>query len=472
MPFWIAVAALALLTAWWTARPFLRRGTLEMEAGDSTISIYRDQLDEVARDRAAGLINAAESEAARREIERRALTAARNLDQGFLVGHRSVAAGGTLVALFLLAGIGTYAILGNPGVPDQPLAQRRAEMLASQSAAGDVNASIQLLIDSTEEDPADFASWWLLAKSYAAIGDNAAAADAYRQAATLSGDDPAVLSAYGEAMTLANRNKVPTAARVIFEQVLRTQPDARARYYLALAKAQAQDFEAAIADWAALARESDPQAPWMPLVRRDIANMARFLEVDVTEYLPDATPAEIASASGTRQVAASENRVIELERAVETDPNDYKAWLELASEQAGLGNANEALAALETGRQHFRAAPFLLQMFDQRARALGLDMLDGPELSGPTSEDIAAASDLTQAETDDMIDGMVAGLAAKLEENPDNLDGWIMLVRSYSNLGQVDKASDAYRTALSHFAGNDPALAALRKNADPLVRGN
>ena len=40
------------------------------------IAVYRDQLDEVARDRAAGLIGEAEAEAARVEVSRRLIAAA------------------------------------------------------------------------------------------------------------------------------------------------------------------------------------------------------------------------------------------------------------------------------------------------------------------------------------------------------------------------------------------------------------
>lgn len=69
-----------------------------------------------------------------------------------------------------------------------------------------------------------------------------------------------MLSAYAEALTLANGNKVPQAARLAFEQILQKTPDPRARYYVALAKAQAQDFEGAIEAWAALAREAHDRA--------------------------------------------------------------------------------------------------------------------------------------------------------------------------------------------------------------------
>ena len=47
----------------------------EQRAG-SDVAVYRDQLDEIARDRAAGLIGEAEAEAARVEVSRRLIAAA------------------------------------------------------------------------------------------------------------------------------------------------------------------------------------------------------------------------------------------------------------------------------------------------------------------------------------------------------------------------------------------------------------
>ena len=46
-----------------------------------------------------------------------------------------------------------------------------------------------------------------------------------------------------------------------------------------------------------------------------------------------------------------------------------------------------------------------------------------------------------------MIEGMVAGLAAKLEENPSDLQGWVRLARSYNVLGKPEDARDAMAKA-------------------------
>ena len=60
-----------------------------------------------------------------------------------------------------------------------------------------------------------------------------------------------------------------------------------------------------------------------------------------------------------------------------------------------------------------------------------------------------------------MIRSMVDGLEQKLAANPDNLDGWLRLIRARTVLGDTDKAKAAYKTALETFSGNEDALAQI-----------
>lgn len=470
MMFWIVLGSFAALSALWMAWPFLRSTSFELTSAEGAISIYRDQMDEVERDLKAGLISQSECDAALAEIERRALHAARSLDQGMAVSHRSGLGAIAVTTVSAAAAVGLYLALGTPQAPDQPLAARKAEILTRQADAGDVQSRIQLLIDRTRENPQKFDDWWTLGNAYAMIGDHASSVGAYRRAAELAPDNPGVQSAYAEAMTLANGNKVPGAARVIFETLARDSGDPRARYYSALARAQSQDFTGALSGWAELARDSAPDAPWMPLVRRDIVNMARFLETDLLAYLPDATPQELAEAGGadTEGLLPPTGNIAALEQRLTDDPKDYKGWIELADLRARSGDSDGAARAIAQARDQFAAAPFVLQKIAEAERALGLDLL-ASGTRGPTAEDMAAASEMSEQDRADMIDGMVAGLAARLEEQPRDLDGWVMLVRSYSTLGRADRARDAYETALAVFQNDQAALTALSNNAGSLV---
>jgi cytochrome c-type biogenesis protein CcmH len=71
---------------------------------------------------------------------------------------------------------------------------------------------------------------------------------------------------------------------------------------------------------------------------------------------------------------------------------------------------------------------------------------------GPTSADIASAETLSEGERSAMIEGMVGQLAARLKDEPSDVEGWLRLIRSYVVLGKSDAAAEAARAALEGVA--------------------
>ena len=94
---------------------------------------------------------------------------------------------------------------------------------------------------------------------------------------------------------------------------------------------------------------------------------------------------------------------------------------------------------------------------EQRLAAATADRPDAPPamaaIPGPTQEQLAAASSLRPAEQQQMAEGMVARLAARLADEPGDVDGWIMLMRSYQTLGRTAEA----RAALARAVAANPA---------------
>ena len=146
------------------------------------------------------------------------------------------------------------------------------------------------------------------------------------------------------------------------------------------------------------------------------------------------------------------------ERAIALDPGDARArfYSGLAmlqrGEQQGALEAWAALIADAPGD-----APWLPDLRRQAAalaEELGLDpaeALPAPRAAtaagpadGPTAEQMRAAEDMPAEEREEMIRGMVAGLAARLERQPDDLEAWRMLARSWGVLGEAEKSADAY----------------------------
>lgn len=62
-------------------------------------------------------------------------------------------------------------------------------------------------------------------------------------------------------------------------------------------------------------------------------------------------------------------------------------------------------------------------------------------------------------------EAMVEQLAGRLQSSPNDLNGWLMLIRAYSVLGNKDKAAQALTTARGVFANQPDAQAELAREA-------
>ncbi len=92
----------------------------------------------------------------------------------------------------------------------------------------------------------------------------------------------------------------------------------------------------------------------------------------------------------------------------------------------------------------------------------------GLMLPGPTKEQLAAASSIPPSQQRTMAEGMVSQLAQRMKNDPSNIDGWIMLMRSYRQLGRNGDARAALASAL---AANPAHADELRSAAASLGLG-
>ena len=85
--------------------------------------------------------------------------------------------------------------------------------------------------------------------------------------------------------------------------------------------------------------------------------------------------------------------------------------------------------------------------------------------AGPTEADMAAASQMTPAERQEMIKGMVAQLETRLTDQGGPLQDWLKLINAVSVLGDPDRAKAAVAAANAAFAGQPEPLAAIASAA-------
>ena len=179
------------------------------------------------------------------------------------------------------------------------------------------------------------------------------------------------------------------------------------------------------------------------------------------------TPARLSSL-GEVLVISSQGVVTDealglFKRAADNSPKDVKSrfFLALALGQNGQPvkavSAWEKLLANATGQAPW--VPVAKANLEAQQGLLGIKPTPPSataELPGPSQSDIQAAGQMDAAARTSMIEGMVANLAEKLENDPKNEAGWRRLIRSYGVLGKSEEAQQAI----------DKARLALPDNAE------
>ncbi len=402
MIFWIAAILLAVGLGMALARPLIRAagGTApDRDAFDA--AVYRDQLTEIGRDRARGTLNDDQAASARLEIERRLLSvsgrdAAKPAPRGAAADpaaqllnrpggstpgtNAPLLAAGVAVAVPVLALL-LYLQIGAPGLPGQPFADRRA---------------------------------------------------------------PAGQVAQGEGHPAGPAESMDVLVERLAKRLETNPDDAEGWSLLARSYQQLERHRDAIAalERAAATSKRDPQ------------------------YVAALGEARIMAANGTVPPQAR----AEFEEVLKAEPKNPRARFYIALSEAQAGNLQGALDRLVAmGRETPADAPYL-PMLRERIGSLAQEMkqdankvlalvpqptaprppLAAPPPSaaaqperGPSAADIAAAQAMSPEARQQMIRGMVEGLAQRLESEPGDVEGWIKLMRAYKVQGDDKKAADA-----------------------------
>ena len=112
--------------------------------------------------------------------------------------------------------------------------------------------------------------------------------------------------------------------------------------------------------------------------------------------------------------------------------------------------------------------PVIYERIEAVAEAAGdpttLDQLPRPR--GPSQADVDLAADMTLEERQDMIAGMIQGLAARLADQGGPPEDWGRLIVAYGVSGDVQAAATVYQEAKLVFASDQAALDGLAMAAD------
>jgi len=408
MGFWMLAGLLSLLIGAALVLAAWRRRDAGDPAAAYDLQIYRDQLREIDKDLARGVLTEDEAERTRTEVSRRILEADRALQTGGEGAHaarpqRLVLL--TLTAVVIACTFGLYLVIGAPGYPDLPIetrislieqqraerpSQAEAEAMTPQQTREDPDPRraelVQELRETMAEHPDEPEGLRLLAFEESRIGNFAAARDAQAHLIEVLGD----AATAEHVLTLAEINYMaaggyisPETEALLNRVVSMDAGNLAARYYIGLMYAQQGRPDLGYPIWRNVLAESAPGDPWLRPIRDQIEIVAAMAGDDISlEELPQ-PPVE---------------------------------------------------------------APF----------------------AGPSLEDMEAAEDMAPEDRQAMIEGMVASLSERLANEGGTAEEWARLIRAYIVLGQPERARPVYEEALSAFANSDAALEIIRAAGETL----
>ena len=381
--------------------PFLRPRAVPASRAQHDVEAFRAQLREVETDLTRGVLTEAEAESARIELSRRLLAAAEAAE--LEVGAKSAPRRLTPV-------LGVVAALGVSGIAIGTYAQIGAPTVPDHPlSARNFDSERAAQRPSQEQAEAQFAE--------------------ERR------EPPEPTEARTRMIELTEQVK---------ERLKATPEDPRGWNVLARSLKTLQKYDES---WRAFEKvaELDPEAADADLY----ANMTEAMFMAAGGYM-----------SPEAETIA--------DKALAKEPGFHQAQF---FKSIALAQRGELETAIEGWARMLKTAPpgatWIVQVQDNirdAAAELGVEPPADLVPKGPTSADRAAAADMSEADRMEMIGGMVEGLAARLEENPDDLQGWNMLIRSYRILGREEDAKAAQIRALEAFP-DDPSAQAQLKDA-------
>ncbi|MGB5559429.1 MAG: c-type cytochrome biogenesis protein CcmI [Paracoccaceae bacterium] len=404
MSFWIVSLTIAALVAASLALALLRGRGGRAAGPAQDVQVYKDQLAEVERDLARGVMSEDEAGRSRVEVSRRLLEAARGAEAAGVTGGgqaNPVIAWG--LGLAVLAGaFGIYSQLGAPKYPDLPLERRiaaaedfrasRIDQAAAEAQIGAVQidpnadpAHVELMVKlraALKDRPDDLAGHELLARNEAALGDFIAARKAQARVLELKGDAATGedYADYAYVQIAAAGGYVSPQAEAALSNALQRDPKNRlARFYSGVMFAQVGRPDMTFRLWRPLLDDAPTDDPFAPAIRDQIEDIAA--EAGVRFSLPETagprgpSAADVAAAS---EMSAEDRQgmirgmVEGLSDRLATEGGPPEDWARLITALGVLGETDRAAAIWTEAQQVFAQAPEALASLRSAAKQAGV----------------------------------------------------------------------------------------------------
>ncbi len=397
MIFWVLSALVTAAVLALILRPMLQVETTQNTDSEADIAIYRDQLAEIERDKARGLLSDDEAESAKLEISRRLLSVADKAEAepdstpGQMSEQSRIRIAGIAAGAVTVIAMASYLILGSPGLPGQPYAER-AKMDPRNLPVSELIARVEARL---QTNPDDARGWDVIAPIYLRQKAYRKAVHAYQRALQLNGESPRRLAQYAESILGATNGVVNDAVKTAYEKLLKLRPDYHpAKFWLAMGHEQQGQREQAISAYEKMLEDKSLPGQMRAMVSQRLAEVSGAQppagqanktntdksgddrpgssEAGRAPELSQAARQSMAALTPEQRQQRIRQMVAGLAERLKADGGDLDEWQRLVRAYMVLGDKESAAKALQDAQAAFVSKPGQLEKLNAFAQSLGL----------------------------------------------------------------------------------------------------
>jgi cytochrome c-type biogenesis protein CcmH len=227
-------------------------------------TIYREELDKLEAEHAAGVITATDYEISHAEMRQRLFQDTIVEDDREVAGSAKKTAIGICIFIVLFSSV-LYFYLGDV----VRIAQRGSEQQVSQEG---IEKMVAEFAAKMEQDPSNLQGWVMLARSYRMMGRNEDAAKAYARAGNFIDADPQLLADYADTLAANANGSFAGKPLQLINQALKLDPNNLLALWLSgTASFNSGNYKAAVQTWEKLAQQLPPDTDEARAIKGSIA---------------------------------------------------------------------------------------------------------------------------------------------------------------------------------------------------------
>ena len=328
MTLWLGIAILSLvslLLVGWTARKNIT------VVRSNPLGFYKAQLEEIESDVSAGMLSKEDAETASLEIKRRLIKVgdktqtAIEIDSSKLLFY-------SLAAIIIAGSLALYSKLGSPTVAGK--SQPTPEIFDQHAIA--------------EKSPDNPDGWVVLGARLSKEGRYSEAADAFARASKLRPESTSLQLRLAEQIMAMHSGRIVPAASHLLQTILTLNPNhPGALFYAGLKLKQDGNIDGARSTWQSLVARSKEDAPWLPMIKREIAALDGPVPPAAGPSRADVEAVE--NMSPEEQEAFINDMLGRLRDKLAENPDNAQGWLMLARSENSRGNKEAAINTLKEG---------------------------------------------------------------------------------------------------------------------------